>query len=182
MRALAVMFVLLAADSATGQPRTLIKMTEDPATVRPELRPQLQIDGGLSIIGPGYEHPIGDHVALQVEAGVFGTYFLPWFDLGDRVVGGVGGVRLTWFAQPSGKGIYVTPYARAGYAAGEHDGMDDAGPVVTAGAFVGWAFRLTKRLDLRTGLGGQYIYIGGDDGFGASTPFAAIDFTVGYRL
>jgi len=23
-------------------------------------------------------------------AGLFGTYFLPWFDLGDNVVGGVG--------------------------------------------------------------------------------------------
>jgi hypothetical protein len=169
--------VVLAATHAVAEP-----LENTPVMPREQLRPQLQVDGGLSIIGVGYEHPVGAHVALQVEAGVFGSYFLPWFDLGDRVVGGVGGVRATWFADQDGRGVYVTPYVRAGYASGEHDGMDGSGPVITAGAFVGWAFRLTKRLDLRAGLGGQYIYIGGDDGFGASTPFAAIDFTVGYRL
>lgn len=149
---------------------------------RPELRPSIQIDGGLSIIGPAYEHPVTAHVAIAVEAGVFGTYFLPWFDLGDETIGGVGGVRVTWFPRPGGRGLYLTPYVRAGYTSGEHDGVDGSGAVVTAGAFVGYAFRLTRRLDLRAGLGAQYIYIGGDDGFGASTPFAAIDFTVGYRL
>jgi hypothetical protein len=149
------------------------------AAAEPSLPSQVQIDGGLSIIGAGYEHPVGDHVAIALEAGVFGTYFLPWFDLGDNAIGGVGGVRGTWFAR---RGVYVTPYVRAGYASGEHDEIDGSGAVVTAGAFVGYAFGLTQRLDLRVGVGAQYIYIGGDDGFGASTPFGAIDFTVGYRL
>ena len=152
------------------------------ATAEPSLHSQVQIDGGLSIIGAGYEHPVGEHVAIALEAGLFGTYFLPWFDLGDDAIGGVAGVRGTWFARPDGRGVYLTPYVRAGFASGEHDGMDGRGPVVTAGAFVGYAFRLTRRLDLRAGLGVQYMYIGGDDGFGTSTPFAAIDFTVGYRL
>jgi hypothetical protein len=146
------------------------------------LRPQLQIDGGLSIIGAGYEHPIGHQLAIQVEAGTFGTYFLPWFDLGDEVIGAIGGVRLTWFARPNGYGPYVTPYVRSGYAWGEHAGQDSAGVVVTAGAFVGWAFRLAHRLDLRLGVGGQYIYISGDNGLSASTPFAALDATIGYRF
>jgi hypothetical protein len=152
------------------------------AVAAPSPRAQLQVDGGLSIIGAGYEHPIGEHAAIAIEAGVFGTYFLPWFDAGDNAIGGVGGVRATWFPSPGGRGLYLTPYVRAGFASGEHDDMDDSGPVVTAGAFVGYAFGLTRRLDLRVGLGAQYIYIGGDEGFGASTPFAAIDFTVGYRL
>ncbi|MDX2091725.1 MAG: hypothetical protein SFX73_27945 [Kofleriaceae bacterium] len=158
-------------------PRAALNFARDYA-----LRPQLQVDGGLSIIGIGYEHPIGHRLALQVEAGTFGTYFLPWFDLGDRVIGAIGGIRLTWFARPNGYGPYVTPYVRSGYAWGEHAGQDSAGVVITAGAFVGWAFRLAHRLDLRLGVGGQYIYINGDNGLSASTPFVALDATIGYRF
>jgi hypothetical protein len=43
-------------------------------------------------------------------------------------------------------------------------------------------FRPISKLDLRVGGGAQYIYIDGDNGVEASTPFIALDFTVGYRL
>src|SRR4051812_46636914 len=74
---------------------------------------QLQIDGGLSVIGAGYEHPLTAHMSLQAEAFVFGTYFLPWFDLGEDTKGSGVGLRATWFAHDSGRGLYVTPYFRA---------------------------------------------------------------------
>ncbi|HEY5926985.1 MAG TPA: hypothetical protein VIV11_35100, partial [Kofleriaceae bacterium] len=114
---------------------------------------------------------------------IFGTYFLPWFDLGDRVVGFGGGVRASYFPRDDGRGLYITPYVRAARVTGEHDeGIEGTGVAVELGAFVGYAFRLTSRLDLRVGGGAQYIYIDGDNDLGASTPFVALDAVVGYRL
>lgn len=153
-----------------------------PAAAEP--RPQLQADVGLSVVAVGYEHPLGEHAAVMVGGGLFGTYFLPWFDLGDNVIGGVGDLRVTWFSGAGGHGLYVTPYVRAGYASGKDDDtkLDGAGPVVTGGIFVGYAFPLTAKLDLRLGGGAQYIEIAGDHDVGASTPFVALDATLGYRL
>jgi hypothetical protein len=150
-----------------------------------ELRPQLQIDGGLSVIGPAYEHPITKQIAVSVEAFVFGTYFLPWFDAGPAMRGFGGGVRPTWFARASGRGFYVAPYVRV-------VGVDDVsipsptGIGVTTGVFAGWAFALGEKWDLRLGAGAQYIHLRADDDMGerisASTPFVAIDALLGYRL
>lgn len=146
--------------------------------------PQLQADLGLSVVAVGYEHPLGAHTAVMVGGGLFGTYFLPWFDLGDNVIGGVADLRVTWFAGADQHGLYVTPYLRAGYASGsdETTQLDGAGAVVTGGVFVGYAFPLTHALDLRLGAGAQYLEIAGDHGVGASTPFVALDATLGYRL
>ncbi len=151
-----------------------------PAT---EQRPQVQIDGGLSVIGLAYERPVTRQAAIAVEAFVFGTYFLPWFDRGDDVKGVGVGVRPTWFAQANGRGLYVAPYLRL-------VGVDDAGLAVdgwgvTAGGFVGWAFGLSERLDLRLGAGAQYLRFTVDTDAGerrTSTPFVAIDAVLGYRL
>ena len=149
-----------------------------------EVRPQLQVDGGLSVIGPAYEHPITTHIAISVEAFVFGTYFLPWFDAGDDVKGFGGGVRPTWFANASGRGLYVAPYVRVVGVDDEAIG-DPSGTGVTTGAFVGWAFALGAKLDLRIGGGAQYIYFhadGPDGRLSTSTPFVALDAVLGYRL
>ena len=148
------------------------------------LRPQVQIDGGLSVIGPAYEHPITEHVAIGVEAFAFGTYFLPWFDLGDDVKGFGAGVRPTWFAKTSGHGLYVTPYLRV-------IGVDDesitspSGVAITTGAFVGWALALSDKLDLRIGGGVQYIQFradGPEERLSTKTAFIALDAVLGYRL
>jgi hypothetical protein len=146
---------------------------------------QLQADLGLTVIALGYEQPISEHVAVQLEGGACGTYFLPWFDAGDKVTGVLGGVRATWFAHPDGHGLYITPYLRAGYGAGKHEGgngVSGDAALVTSGAFVGWALQATPKLDVRIGAGAQYIYLSGTHGLEASTPFVALDLTVGYRL
>jgi len=147
---------------------------------------QVQADLGLTVVAAGYEQPIADRIHLAVEGGLFGTYFLPWFDLGDNVIGAIGGVRTTWFQKPDLHGLYVAPYVRAGYIAGEHEGgvegIKGDGAAVTVGAFVGWALPATKQLDIRIGGGAQYIYISGSQGLEASTPFIALDFVVAYRL
>jgi hypothetical protein len=147
-------------------------------------QPQLQADLGLSVAAIGYEHPLGAHVSAMIGGGLFGTYFLPWFDLGDNVVGAVGDLRVTWFPRDHEHGIYVTPYVRAGYASGTHEDtmVDGAGLVLTTGLFIGYGVRLTDKLDLRVGAGGQYIYIRGAHDVGASTPFVALDTTLGFRL
>ncbi len=151
---------------------------------------RVQADLGLSVVAIGYEQPVSDHVAIALEGGLFGTYFLPWFDLGDNVIGAVGGVRGTWFARTDGSGLYITPYLRAGAAGGKNDGGNplggadirgDAG-VITTGIFAGWVFQPTAKLDLRVGAGAQYIYFSGSHGLDASTPFIALDFTLGWKL
>ena len=150
-----------------------------------ERRASIVADLGLTVIHLGYQHPIGQHLAISLTAGIFGTYFLPWFDLGDDVKGLGAGVRGTWFARESGRGFYVAPYFRAQGVTGKHDDMEGSGPGFTAGAFAGWAFGLGERLDLQLGLGAQYIYQYIDTGAGkqtSSTPFVAIDIVVGYRL
>ena len=154
--------------------------TEPP--IEPGLDPEIQLDLGLSVVGVGYEHPIAQRLALQLEGGIFGTYFLPWFDLGGNVRGGFGGLRGTFLTHADGHGLYVTPYVRAGYGSGERDGMTGKATLVEVGAFVGWAFRLGEHFDLRVGGGAQYLYLSNADGVGASTPFVAIDILVGYRI
>ncbi|MBA3391305.1 MAG: hypothetical protein H0T89_01615 [Deltaproteobacteria bacterium] len=155
------------------------------------LRPQVQLDGGLSVIGLGYEHPVTAHIAIGVEAFVFGTYFLPWFDAGDKVAGFGGGIRPTWFARESGRGLYVAPYFRLVGVGEEIPSADGIG--FATGVFVGWAFQLSSRLDLRIGGGGQFIHFHADgqadgqaDGkterLTANTPFIALDAVLGYRL
>ncbi len=151
---------------------------------RDSLRPQLQIDGGLSVIGPAYEHPIARHVAIGVEAFVFGTYFLPWFDAGEDVKGFGGGARATWFQRESGRGLYVAPYFRVvGVDHASITGADGIG--FTTGAFAGWTFGLSDKVDLRIGAGAQYIHFHAHtngERISTSTPFVALDAVVGYRL
>lgn len=145
---------------------------------------QLQIDGGLSVIGAGYEHALASHLSVQAEAFVFGTYFLPWFDLGEDTKGFGAGVRATWFAHESGRGLYVTPYLRGVYV-DDTSLTDPSGGGFTTGVFVGWAFGLSAKLDLRIGAGVQYIraHVETDAGRASfDTPFVALDTILGYRL
>ncbi|MBK7075936.1 MAG: hypothetical protein IPH44_26945 [Myxococcales bacterium] len=153
-----------------------------PATAEPTaLAPQAHADLGLSVVGVGYERPVAGHVAVQAQGGIFGTYFLPWFDRGDRVQGLQLGARVTWFARASGRGLYVAPYFRGVAVRGEVDGQTGQGLGFTAGAFAGWAIGLGERLDLRLGAGAQWIYFDADP-LAASTPFLAADILLGYRL
>lgn len=153
-----------------------------PALAEPAaLAPQAHADLGLSVVGVGYERPVTAHVAVQAQGGIFGTYFLPWFDRGDDVQGLQLGARVTWFARTSGRGLYVAPYLRGVAVRGEADGQAGRGLGFTAGAFAGWAIGLGQRLDLRLGAGAQWIYFDADP-LTASTPFLAADILLGYRL
>lgn len=148
------------------------------------LAQQAQIDGGLSVIGVGYEHPVAWHHAVAVEAFVFGTYFLPWFDAGEDVKGVGLGVRPTWFWRADGHGLYVTPFVRAS-TVDETSLFGADGLAIEAGVFVGWAFGLSQKLDLRIGGGAQYIYSNVDTPSGelrTSTPFVALDAVLGWRM
>jgi hypothetical protein len=131
---------------------------------------EAQADLGLSVVCLGYERPVDDHTAVMLGGGLFGTYFLPWFDRGDNVAGAMGDLRVSWFRGEDEHGLYVTPYLRAGYASAF---------AITGGVFVGDAFALSQRFDLRLGGGVQYLYVADEH---ASTPFVALDVTLGYRL
>jgi hypothetical protein len=155
------------------------------SSVQADAPAQVQADLGLTVIQLAYEHPINRHFAASISAGLFGSYFLPWFDLGDDVIGVGGGVRATWFARETGRGFYIAPYVRAHRVSGDHDSMHGTGLGVTTGAFAGWAFGLTDRLDLRLGVGAQFIHQYLDTTAGrasTSVPFVALDLVVGYRL
>ncbi len=145
-----------------------------------ELKPAFAADLGLSVIGLAYEQPIIGHVAIMGEAEIFGTYFLPWFDRGDNVQGVGVGLRPTWFANASEHGLYIAPYVRGVGVRGSKGGVTGTGVGFTAGAFVGWAFGLTGKLDLRVGGGAQYIQFDADP-YKASTPFVALDLVLAYR-
>src|SRR4051794_27272852 len=137
------------------------------------LHPPFAADLGLSVVGLGYEQPVIGNVAIMATAEIFGTYFLPWFDAGDDVQGVGVGARATWFAHANEHGLYVAPYVRGVGVRGHHDGVTGTGLGFTTGAFVGWAFGLVGKLDLRIGAGAQYIYY--DAGpYQASTPFVAL--------
>ncbi len=148
-------------------------------------RPQLQADVGLSVIQLAYEHPLGERVSASISAGIFGSYFLPWFDAGDDVIGVGGGLRVTWFARATRRGFYVAPYVRVHRVSGDHDDMHGTGLGFSAGGFAGWAFGIGNKLDLRLGAGAQYIRHSIETAAGtqtSSTPFVALDILVGYRL
>ena len=145
-----------------------------------ELRPAFAADLGLSVIGLAYEHPVLAHVAIMGEAEIFGTYFLPWFDRGDNVQGVGVGVRPTWFASETGHGLYVAPYLRVVGVRESKAGVVGTGFGYTAGAFVGWAFGLVGKLDMRVGVGAQYIKFDADP-YKAATPFVALDLVLAYR-
>lgn len=153
----------------------------DSVIEEPDLPPQLQLDLGLSVIGLGFEVPVGGTFAVQAEAFILRTYFLPWFGLGDDASGFGGGLRATWFARTDGRGLYVTPYSRVARVTGQGDAMG-TGVAVEGGAMVGYVFRLFDKLDLRLGGGAQFIYIGGDPGLHTRTPFLAVDAVLGLRL
>ena len=165
---------------------TVVFAAAAPATAEPtKLQRQVQADLGLAVIGLGYEVPVASRVALQLEGHIFGTYFLPWFDAGDDAKGLGGELRATWFARPSGHGLYVLAYGRLDAVRVDRDDLTADGIGASAGGAVGWAFRLTGRLDLRVGVGVQYIYMRADaqgTRLGASTPFPTLDAVLGYRL
>jgi hypothetical protein len=157
------------------------------ARAEPEagLQHQAQADLGLAVIGLGYEVPVAARLALQLEGQIFGTYFLPWFDAGDNAKGLGAELRATWFARPSGRGLYVLAYGRLDAVRIDRDALTADGVGASAGGAVGWAFRLTRRVDLRVGIGAQYIYLRAETQgtrLGASTPFPTLDGVLGYRL
>jgi len=152
----------------------ILAVLATPAAAEPA---QVQLDFGLAVIGLGYEQPVGDHVSVMIEGQTSSTYFLPWFSAGDSMIGWGGEVRATWFSRLHDTGVYITPFVRVDRMTAN----DSAGFGFSAGGVVGWAFRLTQRLDLRLGVGAQYMRyrLPAAD---VNTPFFTLDAVLGYRL
>jgi len=150
-----------------------------------QLQPQVLIDFGLAVIGAAYEHPVTNHVALLLEAHVHGTYFLPWFDLGDKRAGPRHRSAPDVVRERERPWFYACAYARADAVSIDRGALNAKGFGTSEGLVAGWTFGLGAKLDLRLGLGVQYIYLGGDANgthLGASTLFPTIDGLLGYRL
>ncbi len=143
------------------------------------LQPEVEADVGLSVLGLGYEHPVATHVSVGAMAGITSTYFSPWFDQGDRTDGYVLGVRATWFAQETGRGLYVAPFLRG--ARITTDAERGSGLGVAGGVFVGWDWRVGRRVDVRVGAGAQYLDYR-VHGTGIDAPFIALDGMIAYPL
>jgi hypothetical protein len=148
-------------------------------------RPQVQIDLGAAVVGLGLETPIAAHLALQMEAIGFSTFYLPLVGGGVTTNGYGAGVRGTWFAGRDGRGLFVTPFFRFAHVAAEKDTGDRGHGLATAtGITVGQAFRATPTVDLRFGFGAQLLHYdihtkGG--ALHATTPFLAFDLVIGFR-
>lgn len=156
-----------------------------PADLPSPMRPQVQLDLGLSVITLNYEHPLPGSLAVSAGVGVFSTWFAPVFDVGDKFLGPGAELRLTRFFSDDGHGLYAGPFVRVSRAKGEREVEDTTHEGTTfgftAGAFVGFGHGLTDRLDLRIGLGAQYMRFVTEH-VSVETPFLAIDAVLGYRL
>ncbi len=145
-------------------------------------RPQIQADLGLAVVGAAYEHPLDDHHAIAVGAQLFSTYFAPWFGIGDKVLGGGIELRFTRFLA---RGFYATPFVRSARVGGERDGASGTAFGFSAGAFIGRSFSIGNRVDVRIGIGAQYIRYRVETSagrVGVLSPFVALDLMIGYRL
>ena len=176
--------ILMCLASAVAPALAGVAPTEPPhqglTVAGPDRTPdEVQLDLGLSVIGVAYEHALNWHWSVQAEADITSTYFAPWFDRGDRVDGYAVGLRGSWFPGGNGHGLYVAPYGRVARVTA--DGVTGSGIGVSGGAFVGWAWRITDRIDIRAGAGAQY-YDYKVGGTGLASPFVALDGVVGYRL
>ncbi|CAN5907642.1 hypothetical protein BH11MYX3_BH11MYX3_26330 [soil metagenome] len=150
------------------------------------LAKQLQLDLGLGVIGIGFELPIASHLLVQLEATGFSTFYLPLIGGGVNVLGAGGSMRATWVSGNDGRGLFVTPVFRFERVGGEKEtGETGHGFAEAAGITIGQAFRVTPKLDLRVGFGGQMIHYRIPTAGGtltATVPFLALDLVVGYRL
>ena len=181
-------WVALAIVAIGASPAAAELVVEPPPPPPPPIayRPQLQLDLGLAVAGVAFEHPIGPRFAIQLGVQVFSTYFAPWFDAGDKVQGGGGSLRATYFFARGGRGAYVAPFLRVARVTGEHEtGASGSGVGFSTGAWGGYAFRLSPKFDVRLGAGLQYMRYLVDTSagrVGLSTPFIALDIVIGYRL
>jgi hypothetical protein len=140
---------------------------------------QVQADVGLAVIGVGYEQPLGDHLAIMGEAQIVGTYFLPWFDLGNNVIGGGVQARATWFRGEHHHGLYATGFLRLDEVSDEFDTSTFGW---CGGGVVGWALPVgTTPLDVRVGAGVQWMRFESET-TDIDTPFVTLDLVVGWRL
>jgi hypothetical protein len=139
---------------------------------------QVQADLGLAVVGVGYEQPLGDHLAIMGEGQLFGTYFLPWFDLGNNVIGGGVQARATWFRGEHHHGLYAMGFLRFDEVSDEFDTSTFGW---CGGGAVGWAFPATQKLDVRVGGGLQWMRYESET-TDIDTPFITLDLVVGWRL
>ncbi len=155
------------------------------AAAEPELRPELQADLGLAVIGLGFAMPCGERLEVMAEAQTTSTYFAPWFSAGDSVIGWGGQLRATWFSRDGGRGLYITPWLRVDRVTGSRDGANGHAVGEATGLYVGWAFRLAHQIDVRVGVGPMYMRFDvptGNGPTGVDTVFFSGDLVVAYRL
>ncbi len=147
---------------------------------------ELQADLGLAVIGIGIEHAVAPQLAVAAEVFTTGTYFLPWFSLGPNAQGFGAGVRLTWLEHAATRGLYGVALLR--FSGVSTDGSDTF-LMTEVGLAAGYAFPLTRKLDLRLGLGviafhgaGTVHATGMSGPTNVGAPFAQLDAVLGYRL
>lgn len=119
-------------------------------------------DLGLHVIGLGYQRTVTDHVSTQGTV----SLYVPWTASQELLSGGGGKgdaagfvVRGRAFYHPLGKapcGLWLSPFAQAGFASGTRAGVKAYGPAIAAGASVGYTAPIGKHLMLMFGGGGQW--------------------------
>lgn len=113
----------------------------------------VQADLGLAILGIGYERVLSPRFSVRVT----GQYNRPWYTESDLHSAALE-VRPFYFPLGRGPGgLYLSPYARVAFVRAQDGAAEPVtGPGWTAGATVGYGFRLPKRMLLRLGGGFQY--------------------------
>lgn len=145
----------------------------------------VQLDLGLAVVGLAYERMLLPWFAVQVEGQIFGTWFGPIFDL--PAMRGFGGqVRPTFFLTDDGpRGLYVAPFLRVDAVSTEKNAVTGQGVGFSSGVFGGYAFLLGERVNLRGGVGAQYmsyvIDVAGER-VAFKQFFPGLDLVVGYQF
>ena len=156
-----------------------------PAAPLPARRNAVQAELGLGVIGLAYERTLTDRVALQLEAQTFGTWWGPFFEL-PRFSGFGGQIRPTFFVtNDAPRGVYIAPFFRGAAVSATANDVTGRGFGWSLGAFVGYAFMLGTRVNLRIGAGAQYMSYAVDAGtvrIEWKRLYPALDLVVGYHF
>ncbi len=157
----------------------------EPVREEPPHRPNaVQADLGLGVVGLAYERVLERHLALQLEAHIFGTWFGPIFD--EPNLSGLGGqIRPSVFVTGDApRGVYVAPFLRVDRVTAKSNGAEGRAWGYSAGGWVGYSFLfLADRLNLRIGAGVQVLaYDVSVQGKSVAfkSLFPALDLVVGY--
>lgn len=144
----------------------------------------IQLDLGLAVVALAYERTLAPRMTIQLEGGIFGTWFGPIADE-PNLTGFGGGIRPSFFLTGDApRGVYVAPFLRIDRVTVDKPGATKEWGYST-GAFAGYSWLFGAHFNARVGAGAQwfaYEVFVGQRRESFKTFFPALDLVVGYAF